>query len=85
VNLDSNILVLHSGPNYKTGAIAKPVNELYRPMLSKFSPLPRVSDALQKLGSILGRNCRPFERLRLAVQDHDRRLTAVQFQSIRSI
>ena len=85
VNLHRNVLVLHLGANHKTGATAKPVNELDRPKLAEFSPLPRVRDVLQKLGSILGRNCRPFERLRLAFQDNDRSLADVQPQRIRSI
>ncbi len=85
MNLYRNILVLHLGANHKTGAPAKPVNELDRPMLAEFSPLPCVRDALQKLGGILGRNWRPFERLRLAFQDDDRRLADVQPQPIRSI
>ncbi len=85
VNLYRNILALHLDPNHKTGATAKSVNELHHPMLSEFSPLPRVRDALQELDDILGRNCRPFEWLWLAVQDYDRRLTDVQPQPIRSI
>jgi hypothetical protein len=85
VNLHPDVLVLNLGANYKTGATTKPVNELHRPMLPEFSPLPRVRDALQKLGGILGRNCWPFEWLRLAFQDDDRRLADAQPQLIRSI
>ncbi|MCC6820651.1 MAG: hypothetical protein V9H26_12310 [Verrucomicrobiota bacterium] len=85
MNLYSNVLVLHLGANYKTGAVAKPVNELHHPMLSEFSPLPRGSDALQKLRGLLRGDGWPYERLRLALQDDDCRLPDVQPQTIRSI
>ena len=85
VNLHCDLLILHPGPNHKTGATTKPVNELHHPMLSEFSPLPRVRDALQKLRGVLRRDGRPYELLRLTLQNDDRRLADVQPQRIRSI
>ncbi len=85
VDVHSNLLAFHPGPNHKTGATTKPVNELHLPMLSERSPQSRVRDALQKLRSVLLGYCRPFELLRFAFQDDDGRLANVQPQLIRSI
>ena len=81
----SNILVLHLGMNHKIGATSKSVNELYHTMLSQFSPVPRVRDALQKVLCVLGRYRWPFQWLLLAIEDDDRRLADVQPQLVRSI
>ena len=81
----SNVLVLHPGANHKIGATSKPVNELYHTMLSQFSPVPRVRDALQKLFCVLNRDRWPFKWLLLAIKDDDRRLADVQPQLINSI
>lgn len=80
-----NILILHAGANYKTGATPKPVNELNRTRFSEFSALPRVRDALKELLRALGRDCWSLKRLLLAVENDDRRLADVQPQLIRSI
>jgi len=80
--IHSNILVLHHGTNYKTGAPSEPVNELDHAMLSELSPLPRVRDALQKLLCLHGRNRWSFNRLLLALQNNDGGLANVQPQLI---
>jgi hypothetical protein len=85
VDIHFHLPVLHSGPNHKTGTPTKPVNELHHPVFPEFSPLSRARDALQKLRRLLRRDGWPFERLRLAFQDDDRRLAEVQLQRIRSI
>jgi len=83
--INSDILVLHPGTDHETGTMSKPVNELYHTMLSEFSPLPRICDALEKIFCVLSRDRRPFEWLLFALQNDNRRLTDVKFQLIRSI
>ena len=85
VYIHTNILVLHLSANHKAGSSAKPVDELDPTMLSEVSSLPSVSNAVQKLLCVLGRNRWAFNRLLLTVNDDDRRLADVQPQPVRSI
>jgi len=83
--IDQHIFVPNRGPNHKTGAPAKPVNELYVSVLSEVSSLSRVSDVLQKSRRILDCDWRPFDLLVLAVEYDDRRLPDLQSQPVGSV
>jgi hypothetical protein len=85
VYIQINILVLNLGADYKTDAPAKSVNEIDRTMFSEVSPLPCVTDTVQKLLRVLNGNRWPLNLLLLTVQNNYRRLADAQPQSIRPV
>src|ERR1039457_1784554 len=82
VYINSNILVLHPGTNYKIGDTSKPVDELHHTSLSKLSPVSCAGDALQKLLRVLSCDRRSFNRVMLTYQHDDRRRADVKPQLI---
>jgi hypothetical protein len=85
VYVHSDILILHLRVNHEAGAASRFVNELDHTVLSKFSSLPCVGDALQELLGVLGRNRWTFNWLLLSVNDDDWWLADVQLQPVCAI
>lgn len=79
------MLTIHFGVDNKTGPVAKSVQEFYAAVVSEFSSLSCISDALQKLFGFFGGDGGSPEFLRLAIQDDYGRFTNLQSQCICAI